>query len=423
METFIKQHPLREAILEEVHARPYKPLTTPSAILQQAFLCRPSSSAQNDMAAFWQWCINQNISPPETGSRHHTTFLDGVRVTWERHTEFVTLTWDCKYSATAQKKLWQLSAGHAENMMANKHTLISAARVNLLKCKDKNQYPSLAGYEKNSLCMSSVKTDRAIIIVDFCQDQFGATKYTVHNRGLGAKNCGILIQRLLEIETYRVMSLYGFERIKEIMPKIGSVEQQLVHLTSQINNKSDLETTRETLNEISDIAADLANVSASSQYRFSATKAYYSLVNARLKRINETRIPNYSSIEEFLAKRLAPAMRTVENVESRIDAAGDKLDRSAGLLRTKVEIQMQVQSHAVLDTMNERALMQYRLQSTVEGLSIAAVSYYVVGLLSYMAKGLGVDSVISPAKLTALFVPVAILTVWFIVRRIRAKHE
>jgi len=104
-------------------------------------------------------------------------------------------------------------------------------------------------------------------------------------------------------------------------------------------------------------------------------------------------------------------MRTCENIEARIKNAGDKLDRSTGLLRTKVEIQMQIQSHEVLDSMNKRALMQYRLQTTVEGLSIAAVSYYVVGLLSYIAKGIGLDDYISPAKLTALFVPVAIITV------------
>lgn len=423
METFIKQHPLREAILAEVHARPYKALTTPRAVLQQAFLCKPSSNSQKDMGAFWQWCIDNNIKPPETKSRHHSVSIDGVQITWERHTEFITLTWDCKYTKAAQRKLWQLSSTHTKAMMAGKHTLISAARVNLLKCEDQNRHPNLTGYDTDSLCMSSVKNDGGLIIVDFRQDEFGATKYTLHNRDLNPRTCGVLVRRLLEIETYRIMSLYGFERIKSAMPKIASVEKQLVHLTSQINHKSDLETTRKTLDEITDIAAELANLSAANQYRFSATRAYYSLVNARLKRLNEQNIPNYSSIEEFLAKRLAPAMRTVENVEHRINVAGDKLDRSTSLLRTKVEIQMQVQSHEVLDSMNKRALMQYRLQSTVEGLSIAAVSYYVVGLLSYMAKGLGVDNFISPAKLTAIFVPIAVLSIWYIVRRIRSKHQ
>ncbi len=433
METFIKQHPLRDAILAEVHARPYKALTTPRAVLQQAFLCKPTSSAQDDMGAFWQWCIDQGVTPPETASRHHRVVANGIQITWERHTEFITLTWDCKYTKAAQKKLWQFSAQHSKNMMANSHSLISAARVNLLKCLDISKTPDLSAFNPASICMSLVKKQRAIIITDFMQDEFGATRYEVHNRGLDARNCGILVRRLLEIETYRMMSLYGFERIKKILPEIAAVEIQLVQLMKRVNTKSDVGSTRKTLDEITDIAADLAKLSAESQYRFSATRAYYNLVKARLMRINEQGIssisgpnvsgPNVSSIEEFLNKRLAPAMRTVENVEQRIAIAGDKLDRSTGLLRTKVEMQMQVQNKDVLDSMNERALMQYRLQSTVAGLSIAAVSYYVVGLLNYVAKGIGIDDFINPKLLTAIFVPIAILTVWYIVRRIRSKHK
>jgi len=413
--------------LAEIHARPYTPVTTPRTVLQQAFLCKPSTSAQTDLDAFSAWCETQNFETPNIESRHHMISLPGNRnrvvLTWERHTEFITLTWDCVRTNNSHEKLWVLADQHIKGLMSDSHALISAVHINLIKGKGADKKPDLKGYDANSICMSKVKDERALVIVDFRQDEFGSTKYTLHNNGLDAKNCGILVRRLLEIETYRVMSLYGFERLKTVLPKIASIEKQLVHLTGQMNDKTDLDTTRKTLDKITDIAADLANLSASSQYRFSATRAYYSLVNARLKRLNEQGIPNYSKIEEFLAKRLAPAMRTCENIEDRIKNAGDKLDRSTGLLRTKVEIQMQIQSHEVLDSMNKRALMQYRLQTTVEGLSIAAVSYYVVGLLSYIAKGIGLDDYISPAKLTALFVPVAIITVWLIVRRVRSKHK
>jgi len=423
MGTNIKCHPLRKEILAEIHARPYRPVTTPRTVLQQAFLCKPSTNAQADLDAFTTWCETHNFIAPNIGSRHHMVSLDGVVLTWERHTEFITLTWDCPRTNSAHGKLWALADQHIQGLMSDNHALISAVHINLIKGKGTDKKPDLKGYDSNSICMSKVKDERALVIVDFRQDEFGSTKYTLHNNGLDAKNCGILVRRLLEIETYRVMSLYGFERLKTVLPKIASIEKQLVHLTGQINDKTDLDTTRQTLDEITDISADLANLSASSQYRFSATRAYYSLVNARLKRLNEQGIPNYSKIEEFLAKRLAPAMRTCENIENRIKNAGDKLGRSTGLLRTKVDIQMQVQSHEVLDSMNERALMQFRLQSTVEGLSIAAVSYYVVGLLAYMAKGLGIDDFISPARLTAISVPIAIFTVWYIVRRIRATHK
>ena len=419
----IKCHPLRKAILAEIHARPYIPVTTPRVILQQAFLCKPSTSAQADLEAFSAWCEKQKLPPPHPGARHHMIALGDTSLTWERHTEFITLTWDRPPAPSALKELWALSEAHILELMSENHALISAVHIDLIEGDGSAEIPPLTGFDANSLCLSTVKTGKALIVVDFRQDQFGATKFAVYNNGLDEKNCGILLRRLLEIETYRVMSLYGFERLKAVLPKIASIEKQLVHLTGQINNKTDLDITRKTLEEITDIAADLTNLSASSQYRFSATRAYYSLVNARLKRLNEDNIPSYSSIEEFLAKRLAPAMRSCENIETRIKNASEKLDRATRLLRTKVDIQMQLQSHQVLDSMNERALMQYRLQTTVEGLSIAAVSYYVVGLIAYLAKGLGFDGFISPARLTAISVPIAIVSVWYIIQRIRARHQ
>ena len=92
METVIQQHPLRDAILAEVHARPYKALETPRAVLQQAFLCNPTSSAEADAEAFRQWCIHHKLPTPVSKSRHHSVFLEDVQIIWERHTELITLT-------------------------------------------------------------------------------------------------------------------------------------------------------------------------------------------------------------------------------------------------------------------------------------------------------------------------------------------
>lgn len=423
----ITEHPLRSQILAEIHARPYDAIETPRAVLQQVYLPATSIKAEDDRERFMKWCADHQCPKPKDGIRQYTVTLGDIRVRWERHTEFTTLTWGCAadeagaFNHSAQSKLWAMSKRHSQQMMANGALLISSTRVDLMK--EPRGTINLAKYDTDSICMSHVQDGGASIVIDFRLDEFGSTKYTVHNKSLDAKSSGTLVRRLLEIETYRTMSLFGFENVKLIMGKIASIEDHLVSLTAQINEKSDLDGTRETLEQITNISAELANISAASQYRFSATKAYYELVQARLERIDEQAIRGYSKIEEFLHKRLAPAMRTCRSAQNRIDTAGDKLSRSTDLLRTKVEIQMQAQSHELLTTMNQRAQMQYRLQTTVEGLSIAAVSYYVVGLMSYLAKGFVDKSVIAPAKLTAIFVPIAIFLVWYIVRRIRAKHH
>lgn len=418
----IKDHVLRKRILAEMHARPYTPITAPRCILRQAFLCDQMGDARSAHDKFADWCAKQNIKPPAENARHHSVTFENTRLTWERHTEFISLTWDCPQKRGAHTRLWTLAKLHTKDILIHSPSLISASKLDLV-LKDKSGHFDICEFETESLCMSSLEGGNAIIMTDFRQDLYGSTKYAIQNNGLDDAACGVLVRRLLEIETYRSLALLGFESVKTIMPKIAKIESQLVELTEHIGDKIDLETTRATLEKITDIAGELASLSASSQYRLSATRAYYDLINGRIERINEAPMVGYSKIEEFLGKRLAPAMRTCVNVENRINAAGIKLSGVSNLLRTKVDIQMQAQNHLLLDTMNTRALLQYRLQKTVEGLSIAAVSYYIVGLIAYMIKGFGVNIPISTAKLTALSVPFTLLIVWLVIRKIHKKHE
>ena len=98
--------------------------------------------------------------------------------------------------------------------------------------------------------------------------------------------------------------------------------------------------------------------------------------------------------------------------------------RAADLLRTRVDVELEQQNRDLLTSMNERTRLQLMLQATVEGLSVAAISYYVVGLFGYLVKGLHDAGImrIDPALVTGAFVPVALLLVWWIVRRIRSRH-
>ena len=111
-------------------------------------------------------------------------------------------------------------------------------------------------------------------------------------------------------------------------------------------------------------------------------------------------------------------------MQGRLTTLSQKLIRAADLLRTRVNIALEQQNRDLLRSMNRRARMQLRLQQTVEGLSVAAVSYYVVGLIGYLAKGWEKTGMGVPAgAVTALSVPVVVLGVWMIVRRIRRSHE
>ena len=70
--------------------------------------------------------------------------------------------------------------------------------------------------------------------------------------------------------------------------------------------------------------------------------------------------------------------------------------------------------------MDRRARLQLRLQQTVEGLSVAAISYYLVGLVGYAAKAAKATGVALDADLTTgLSIPVVVGLVGFGVWRLR----
>jgi uncharacterized membrane-anchored protein len=144
-----------------------------------------------------------------------------------------------------------------------------------------------------------------------------------------------------------------------------------------------------------------------------------------LTAIGEQPIPGWSTLAAFLQRRVAPAMRTCQMLEERQANLSRKLTRAANLLRTRVDVEIEQQNQALLGSMDARAQMQLRLQQTVEGLSIAAISYYVVGLATYVIKG-AKEANLFPFELstaTAIIVPVTIIAVAMIVRRIRNRSS
>lgn len=415
-------HPLRANILAEMHARPFASLETPRTILRQAFLSDPLFTPVKGLQAFSDWCRQNNLRTPTDETRHHSVKIGDIQLTWEQHSEFLTLTWDAAFTKRSHDMLLDAAKIHSPQILTGTPELISAVKLDLVGAEKKDEL-NIFNFEADSLCISYVEDRSAIIMTDFRQDLYGYTLYAVQNDGMNDAAVGILVRRLLEIETYRCMALLGFEKIKSITPEIANIEHKLVELTRDLGAKSDLQTTRDSLDEISDIAADLVKLSAASQYRLSASRAYYELVNARLKRIDEEAIPGYHKIEEFVARRLGPAMRTCLNMENRFKVAEQKLSRATEMLRTSIDLQMQAQNHQLLETMNNRALMQFRLQTTVEGLSIAAVSYYVVGLFAYMVKGSSELSNFDANKIIAVSVPIIAVMVWLGIKSLRAKLD
>jgi uncharacterized membrane-anchored protein len=174
------------------------------------------------------------------------------------------------------------------------------------------------------------------------------------------------------------------------------------------------------LGELTNLAATVEQYRANTNYRFAATRAYQSLVTAILAELREEKFPGMSTMTKFLERRLLPAMRTCQAVENQLESLSRRIDRAIDLLRARVDVTLESQNQKVLAQMNRRGQLQLRLQQTVEGLSVAAISYYTVGLTRYgleagQAAGWPVDLKIG----TGIAVPIVVIGVWWLVRRVR----
>jgi uncharacterized membrane-anchored protein len=238
--------------------------------------------------------------------------------------------------------------------------------------------------------------------------------------GTSATRAGRIAARLLELETYRLMALRGLPVAKLLGPMLSQAEDALATITSRLENKSASD--QELLDTLVSLAAGVERATAEHVYRFAATRAYDRLVGQRIAELREKAIPGTQTIGEFMQRRLSPAMATVAATEQRLASLSERVARTSDLLRTRVDIATEVQNQQLLEKLSRGQEMQLRLQSTVEGLSIAAISYYVISLLLYGGKALKAAGVpINPEIAAGAMVPVVLWLVWRTTQRIHAR--
>jgi uncharacterized membrane-anchored protein len=417
-----KLHPQRGAALGEVHARPFTRLTAPLGVLRFAFLNQGDAAAidRRSLAAF---CAARGLAAPEPSAKHHQVTIGAILLRWEQHSEFTTFTWIWSREASDHP----FGAMHQElvplvRALPQAGQLLVALRLEVVQTSDASLRAEQL-FEKSSLAMVKVRSGPAVVASDFRADEQGFVRILVCNAGLSPGRLGALVQRVLEIETYRTLALLGLPAALELAPSVDRIGQRLVEVLEEMQGAEDLKLNNHLLTELTALAASLERGAAGSLFRFGASRAYDEIVRARLTVIEGGEVAGYPTWSSFLARRMAPAMRTCATMEDRQANLSVKLARAADLLRTRVDVELEEQNRDLLRSMNERTRLQLRLQSTVEGLSVAAIGYYVVSLFGYLAKGAHDAGLhVEPSYATAVFVPIAIGVIWIITHNIRRRH-
>ena len=270
------------------------------------------------------------------------------------------------------------------------------------------------GYSRMLLLLASPPPGVADAGSDSCLSPSTQSQYVIFPRRLGR-----LVQQLIEIETYRMVALLGLAPARAAFGTLASTESELAGLALAIRTTAP-DAEAQLLDQLTALAGQIESLHAATHARFSASAAYFELVDKRIADIAETRLPGLQTIGEFIERRLSPARSTCAWAARRQDALSQRVSRMSNLLRTRVEIEQQQSSQALLQTMNLRQGLQLKLQTTVEGLSVAAITYYTVGLIAYLSKGAKeVGWPLSADTTAALAIPLVVAVVWWF---IRAQH-
>jgi uncharacterized membrane-anchored protein len=387
-------------------------------------VCNQEQRAQSraHMAALAR---DNHLPQPDSNATHTRVDFGLYRLRWEMHTEFVTWTFirplktepfgdrdpetasdvvprewiaGLPGQCLARVHLWALPAGSVEPDTLIKQVL-----------------------SEETLVASTVADGFAEIYTDFAIHADGFSRMVVLAGSLTPRRLGRLVQGLLEIETYRMAALLGLPAAREASAVLASAELELAELAQSIRS-ANRDDEPALLDRLTRLAGQVESQHAATHSRFSASAAYFELVDKRIGDIAESRLTGMQTIREFMDRRLTPARSTCEWSSRRQDALSQRVSRISNLLRTRVEIEQQQSSQALLAAMNSRQGMQLKMQSTVEGLSVAAITYYIVGLVSYLAKGaqhLGWP--FGPEATAAATIPVVVLAVWWSMRRLHNK--
>lgn len=423
----IADHELRYNLSNELHARPFPSLKVPCRAVFLAIKQEKNASSRDrskDLEHLITLLDRYGAPHPQPDATHYSGQIGQHSLKWEQHTEFVTYT---VFMAGQTDRAFDPSDFEVfpdkwlEQAPGVRMTS-ALIRVQERQSEDEIAAKLSSWFVPESLAVSRVVDDEAIMAGDFRIDPAGHLRFAVFVQpGIGERRVGRIVQRLCEIETYKTMSMLGFSRVRALSGRLGEIDSELTRLMQKMTDGQSA--AEETLSSLLSVSAELENLSAQMSFRLGATGAYEAIVGQRIEVLREERFSGRQLFAEFMVRRYDPAMRTVKSTERRLSNMAARAVRAGDLLRTRVEVERSRQNQKLLESMNRRADLQLRLQHTVEGLSVVAISYYAVSLVGYALYPVAEATGLSKGLMTAFITLPVVLVVWMTIRRIHHSVE
>jgi uncharacterized membrane-anchored protein len=419
----LEEHPLRQRLNIEFHARPPVPLVGATLVSHLVFQHGDSADA-DEHAILVDLCKGLTCTAIDNSDSCLTLETAAFRMRWERHTEFSSYTFFRSLAAgeALDADATALDAVHVDWMQRIPGKLMVATQVELRPATEVSPDSVLSGLVANGRTMVAARVaDQAAWVLSDFKINNGFSRFLVLNESMTQRQAGRTVQRLVEIETYRMLALLGLPIAKETGLWLYRSEQQLAELMDKIGRARSPQDERDALAELSTLAAEVEHSVARTTFRFGASQAYEGMVMQRIDELRESRISGFPTFAEFMQRRLQPGMRTCAAISRRQEELSARVARNSQLLRTRVDIELERQNQELLGQMNQRAKLQLHLQETVEGLSVVVLTYYGSQLVHQLAKATSGLHHLPADAITAVSIPlIAGLVAWG-TRRMRKR--
>lgn len=420
-------HPERKQLSDELHARPFHDFDGAGRFIRYIFLFE--NSDQDIVRHINDWLTAQGRLPIGTSEKFRRETFKSYIFRIERHTEFVTIGFIMKGESLRSglakgafdKAGWSvlpfdvIDAVPASLFHAIWLEIGARAPTNLDSLKVHSMLDSQAE------ASSRISDGAGQLHCSFDIDENQFSRGIVFHDKISPARMGRIVLRIIEMETYRMLALLGLPVARKYLPILVQIEQKLTELTRQLTEQISDEDTevQALLPALSQLAAQVEEISANTSYRLSATKAYHDIFLARLEGLRLARLDGHQGVYGFLDRRMMPAMQTCFAFGERVQTLSQRIERTGSLLRTQTETTIQRQNRDLLSSMDRRAQAQLRLQQTVEGLSVIAGTYYGVGLVGILAEGFNLQPPFDEIGLVKAFaVPFVAVVIWFFINRV-----
>lgn len=408
----IRVHPLRAALSEEMHLRRLPRFNAPYRLVQIVTVLGEGDAADARTHIDGLAANARGIVP--VSAKYGVVALGDVTLVWERHTEFATYTLLRTGAAEASFDPAEFEPILAAVQKDMPGEVIRATQVALVAAAEGHD-PTIASmdhwFAPEAMIVCDVADGLARIVSDFRLNRDGYGRLLVLDHGLDRDEPAQLLMRLQELGNYRNMALLALPLAQQLTPTVTKLEARLAELTHDVSERTSEDD--QLLDELTFLSAELARLAAETRYRMSATRAYAQLSTDRLASLHIRPVRGFQTLADFTERRLMPAVRTCDSFSARIEDLLQRAAWTSELLRTRIDIALAKQNRDLLRSMDRRTKLQLRLQQTVEGLSIVAISYYLVSLIAYVLHAIpAVRKDVGVAVAVPIVIMVVTLSVW-----------